>query len=153
MALIGMLVVLVLAPVVAAPLSNGSWSVGVNLGTSAQAATQYRVNDMLDIVAGIGYEFYWGALYGDVTANFKVWEFAISDVPFDLTVGGGALVGLYNNEVELSLVAPVGITYSLADDVFPVDIYFRLGPAFRILKGYQTNFLGVYSYVGAMYRF
>lgn len=98
-------------------------------------------------------DFFYSAIYGDVVANFRVGGFSIEQAAFDVTVGGGILVGLYDQKVELSVVAPVGITYKFSDDVIPLDLSIRVGPSIRILKGYQTNILGIYSYVGAMYRF
>ena len=147
--LCSVLIMIVLTPVMAA----SSWSAGVNLGTGAQSAAQYRINDEMDLVVGVGLDFFYNAIYGDAVANFRVGGFNIEEAEFDVTVGGGVLVGLYDDQVELSVVAPVGVTYQFADDVFPLDVYIRVGPAIRIFKGYQDNVLGLYSYVGAMYRF
>jgi len=147
------LVLMMLLPISAASFERSSWSAGINLGTGAQSAAQYRINDDMDIVVGVGLDFYYGAIYGDVVANFRVGGFTIDQAAFDVTVGGGVLVGLYDQLVELSVVVPVGITYSFPDDLIPLDLYVRVGPAIRILKGYRTDLLGIYSYVGAMYRF
>ena len=153
MALICVLILMVLLPVMAAPGERSSWSAGINLGTGVQSAAQYHIKDDLDVVFGVGYDFFTHAIYGDVVANFLVGGFNIEKAKFDITVGGGLLMGLYNEQFELSVVAPVGITYSLPDDAIPLDLYIRVGPSIRIFKGYQTNVLGLYSYVGAMYRF
>lgn len=147
------LVMVMLLPAFAAPVARSSWATGINIGTGVQSAAQYRINDGVDIMVGIGLDFFYSAIYGDVIANFRVGGFNIDQAEFDVTVGGGALVGLYNQKVELSVVAPVGVTYKFPDEVIPLDLYFRIGPAIRILKGYQANMLGIYSYVGAMYRF
>ncbi|MBI9094605.1 MAG: hypothetical protein JEY71_06965 [Sphaerochaeta sp.] len=149
----GILIMMVLLPLMAASGSNGTWSAGVNIGTGAQSAAQYRINEDLDIIMGIGVDFFSDAIYGDVVANYKVTEFNIDKAKFDVTVGGGALIGFYNSDVELSVVAPAGITYRFDEDVIPLDVYLRVGPAIRIIKGYQTDLIGIYSYIGAMYRF
>ncbi len=147
------LIMLALLPAFAAPFERSSWSAGVNLGTGVQSAGQYRINDDMDILVGVGLDFFYTAIYGDVVANFRVGGFTIGEADFDVTVGGGALVGLYDQKVELSIVAPVGVTYSFPDEVLPIDLYIRVGPAIRIFKGYQSNLIGIYSYIGAMYRF
>lgn len=153
MVLSGVLIMMVLVPALAAPVARSSWSSGINLGTGAQGAAQYRLNDEVDIVVGLGLDFFYNAIYGDVVANFRVGGFNIDQAEFDVTVGGGVLVGFYDQMVELSVVAPVGVTYKFPEEVIPLDLYVRVGPAIRILKGYQANVLGLYSYVGAMYRF
>lgn len=147
------LIILLLLPIGAASIERSSWSAGVNLGTGAQSAVQYRINDGVDIIAGVGLDFFYTAFIGDVVANFRIGSFNIEEAKFDITVGGGVLVGLYNREVELSIVAPVGITYRFPDEIFPLDLFVRVGPSIRILKGYRTDVVGIYSYVGAMYRF
>jgi len=153
MGLICVLIMVVLFPVMAAPVAGSPWSAGINIGTGAQGAAQYYIKDDLDIVFGLGFDFFTHAIYSDVVANFLVGGFNIDDLRFGITVGGGVLTGLYDKQFELSIVAPVGITYKCPDDVMPLDIYIRVGPSIRIFKGYQTNVLGLYSYVGAMYRF
>lgn len=147
------LMMLVLLPVVAAPVARSSWSAGISLGSSAQGLVQYRINENLDITAGLGYDFYWNALKVDVEANYKVWKFNIQEESFDLTVGGGLMSGFYNDLVELSLYVPVGLYYSFADDVIPLDLYLHVGPIFRLVKGYQSDTIGFYAYLGAVYRF
>lgn len=119
--LCSVLIIMVLLPAMAAPDATSSWSAGVNIGTGAQSVVQYRINDGLDIIVGVGLDFFSDAIFGDVVANFRVGGFAIGEADFDVTVGGGALVGFYNDLVELSLVAPVGVTYRFPDDVFPLD--------------------------------
>lgn len=153
MALICVLILMVLLPVMAASGERSSWSAGINLGTGVQSSAQYRIKDDLDIVFGVGYDFFTHALYGDIFANFLIGGFNIEKEKFDITVGGGLLMGIYNEQFELSVVAPVGITYSFLDDAIPLDLYIRVGPSIRIFKGYQVNVLSLYSYVGAMYRF
>ncbi|HKL59404.1 MAG TPA: hypothetical protein VJ863_05855 [Sphaerochaeta sp.] len=147
------LIMVMLLPAFAAPVARSSWATGINLGTGVQSAAQYRINDGVDIIVGIGLDFWYNAIYGDVVANFRVGGFNIEQAAFDVTVGGGVLVGLYDQKVELSVVAPVGVTYRFPEEVIPLDLYIRVGPAIRILKGYQANVLGLYSYIGAMYRF
>lgn len=147
------LIMVMLLPAFSAPVARSSWSTGINLGTGVQSAAQYRINDDMDIMVGIGLDFFYSAIYGDVIANFRVGGFNIDQAEFDVTVGGGVLVGLYDQKVELSVVAPVGITYKFPEEVIPLDLYIRVGPAIRIFKGYQANVLGLYSYIGAMYRF
>lgn len=147
------LIMMVLLPAFASPVARSSWSTGLNLGTGIQSAAQYRINEDVDLIVGVGLDFFYSAIYGDVVANYRVGGFNIEEAAFDVTVGGGVLVGLYDQKVELSVVAPVGVTYRFPDDVIPLDLYVRVGPAIRILKGYQANVLGIYSYVGAMYRF
>lgn len=147
------LIVMLLLPVAAAPSERGPWSGGISLGTSAQAIAQYRISENLDITAGLGFDFFSQALYGDIEANYKVWKFAIQEESFDLTVGGGVLFGLYDRQVELSLYVPVGVYYSFPEDVISLDLYFHAGPTFRVLKGYQADLIGFYSYFGALYRF
>ncbi len=153
MILTSVLIMLALFPVMAAPVARSTWAAGINLGTGAQGAVQYRINDNMDIVVGVGLDFFYTSINGDVVANFRVGSFNIEEVNFDVTVGGGALIGFYNDLVELSVVAPVGVTYKFSDDVIPLDVYIRVGPAIRIFKGYQADVLGIYSYIGAMYRF
>ena len=153
MVLVSVLIIMVLLPVLAAPRTSNTWSAGVNLGTGAQSVAQYRLNDGIDILVGVGLDFYYNSIYTDVVANFRVGGFTIGEEDFDVTVGGGALVGFYNDEVELSVIVPVGITYKIPDEIFPLDIYFRVGPSIRILKGYRTDVLGIISYAGVMYRF
>jgi len=147
------LFMMMLLPVFAAPVERSSWSAGISLGTSAQAITQFRINENLDITAGLGLDFFSQAMYGDIEANNKVWKFDIQEESFDLSVGGGLLFGLYDNQLEVSLYVPVGVYYSFAEDVIPLDLYFHAGPTIRVVKGYQTDLIGFYSYVGALYRF
>lgn len=92
-------------------------------------------------------------IYTDLVANFRVGGFTIGEADFDITVGGGALVGFYNDLVELSVIAPVGITYKVPEEVLPIDIYLRVGPSIRIFKGYRSDVLGLISYAGVIYRF
>ncbi len=151
--LVSLLVLLVLLPVMAAPMEKNSWSAGINLGSGVQSVGQYKINDELDILVGLGLDFFSNAVVADATANYKITEFAIGKADFDVTVGGGVLLGFYNSKVELALIVPVGITYKIADDIIPLDVYLRIGPTIRILKGYQSSVLGIYSYIGAIYRF
>jgi len=150
---ISVLVLVILLPLTAAPVQRSPWSAGVSIGTSAQGVVWFQVNDYLDISAGLGIDFFTKAIYGDVDANFRVWKFNIQEEYFDLTVGGGVLFGLYDEQLELSLFVPVGVYYSFAEDVLPLDVYFHMGPSFRLLQGYQPERIGFYSYVGAVYRF
>ncbi len=147
------LIMIVIFPTFAAPASSSSWSAGISLGSSAQGIAQFRINENLDVTAGLGLDFFSNALYADVEANYRVYTFNIQEEEFDLTVGGGALFGLYNSEMELSVYVPVGVYYSFADNVIPLDLYFHAGPTIRLIKGYQTELIGFYSYIGALYRF
>jgi hypothetical protein len=153
MVLISVLIMMVLLPVIAAPRASDSWSTGISLGTEAQGVAQYRLSDGVDLMIGLGLDFYYGAIFTDVVANFRVGGFTIGEAAFDVTVGGGVLVGFYNELVELSVIVPVGITYRIPEEILPVDVYFRIGPSIRILKGYRSDVLGIISYAGVMYRF
>ncbi|MDD3423209.1 hypothetical protein, partial [Sphaerochaeta sp.] len=128
------------------------YAVGLNLGTNTGVGVQYRMNDF-DIVGNLGFGFLDGYLSFDVAANYKVTEFEIEKAKFDVTVGGGAYVGIpieSGAKLGLAAIAPVGVMYSLDNNDVPLDFYLRIAPGLWLLPDVSFHFSG---YVGALWRF
>jgi len=149
------LVALVLVPAAAATerASKTDLAVGLNLGTNNGVGIQYRMNDF-DIIANVGFGFLGGnSLSVDAAANYKITEFEIEKAQFDVTVGGGAYLGVLfgaTDPIYLAAIAPVGVVYSMNNDEFPLDFYLRVAPGVKILPKIGFHFGG---YLGALWRF
>jgi hypothetical protein len=148
------LVALIVVPVTAATggAAKSDLAVGLNLGTNTGVGVQYRMNDF-DIVGNLGFGFLDGYLSFDVAANYKVTEFEIEKAKFDVTVGGGAYVGIpikSGAKLGLAAIAPVGVMYSLDNNDVPLDFYLRIAPGLWLLPDVSFHFSG---YVGALWRF
>lgn len=148
------LVTLVLVPATAATegVSKSDFAVGLNLGTNTGVGVQYRMNDF-DLIGNIGFDLFNGYLSVDAAANYKVAEFNIEEAQFDVTVGGGAYVGIpleSSKDLGLAVIVPVGIVYSMNNADFPLDFYLRIAPGIRILPDVGFHIGG---YLGALWRF
>ena len=162
--LIALLVALILAPVTAASYrgseKNGTFGVGLNLGTNTGVGLKFGMGDF-DILANIGLSNFQVSadrfsLAGDIAASYEVY-----DVDFGkghhmpITVGGGVTMGFTIGEqfgLDLSVVVPVGVSYQIPD--FPMQFYLRLAPGLMLLK--QTEFkldFGFAGYIGALWMF
>ena len=118
--LIALLVALILAPVTAASYrgseKNGTFGVGLNLGTNTGVGLKFGMGDF-DILANIGLSNFQVSadrfsLAGDIAASYEVY-----DVDFGkghhmpITVGGGVTMGFTIGDqfgLDLSVVVPVG---------------------------------------------
>ncbi len=148
------LVALLLVPVSAATggVAKTDLAIGLNLGTGVGAAVQYKM-DGFDLIGNLGFGFLSGYLSVDGAANFKLTEFTIDKAMFDVTVGGGAYVGIplkSGQKFGLAAIAPFGVMYRLADKDVPLDIYLRVVPGIWILPKIDLYFDG---YIGALWRF
>lgn len=149
------LIALILVPVMAATerASKTDLAVGLNLGTNNGVGVQYRM-DKFDIIGNVGFGFLGGSsLSVDAAANYKVTEFNIEKAQFDVTVGGGAYLGILfgaADPIYLAAIAPVGVVYSMNNDEFPLDFYLRVAPGIKILPSIGFHFGG---YLGALWRF
>ncbi|MFA6784452.1 MAG: hypothetical protein WC136_10390 [Sphaerochaeta sp.] len=159
MFLVLFLVALVLAPAASATLTtssaaNSKYAVGLNLGTNTGVGFQYRMNREFDVIGNLGLNnFGLKYLSFDVAANYKVYEFSIEKADFDVTVGVGPYVGIpidAESKVALSVLAPVGLVYSINDNDIPLDLYLRIAPGLKILPEIGFGFSG---YLGALWRF
>ncbi len=148
------LVALILVPVTAATggAAKSDLAVGLNLGTNTGVGVQYRMKDF-DLVGNLGFGFLDGYLSFDAAANFKVTEFEIEKAAFDVTVGGGAYVGIpikSGAKLGLAAIAPIGVMYSLDNKDVPLDFYLRIAPGLWFLPEVGLYFNG---YIGALWRF
>ena len=148
------LVALVLVPVTAATerASKTDLAVGLNLGTNSGVGVQYRMNDF-DLIGNLGFDLFNGYLSVDAAANYKVAEFNIEKAQFDVTVGGGAYLGIpieSGAKLGLAAIIPVGIVYSMNNNDFPLDFYLRIAPGISILPDVGFH---VGGYLGALWRF
>ncbi|MGE4453880.1 MAG: hypothetical protein AB7D92_05045 [Sphaerochaeta sp.] len=146
-----LLLALVLLPATAAErASKTDLAVGLNLGTNSGVGVQYRMNDF-DVIGNLGFDVFDGTFAVDAAANYKVAEFSIEKADFDVTVGGGVALNL-GSDINLAAIVPVGVAYHLENNDFPLDFYFRTGPAFRLIKE-SKEFFGWYGALGALWRF
>ncbi|NCC64737.1 MAG: hypothetical protein EOM15_08790 [Spirochaetia bacterium] len=148
------LVILLLVPVFAATrgVAKTDLAIGLNLGTGASAAVQYKM-DGFDLIGNLGFGFLSGYLSVDGAANFKVAEFTIEKAKFDVTAGGGAYIGIplkSGQDFGLAAIAPLGVMYRLEDRDVPLDIYLRVVPGLWVLPKITPYFEG---YIGALWRF
>ncbi|MGE4583494.1 MAG: hypothetical protein AB7C91_02510 [Sphaerochaeta sp.] len=148
------LVALVLIPVAAATegTAQTDLAIGLNLGTSASISGQYRM-DNFDIIANLGFGFLSDYLSVDGAANFKVAEFDIDKAHFNVTVGGGAYIGIPLSSGKgfgLAAIAPVGVVYNLENKDVPLDLYLRVVPGLWITPNIDFYYD---AYIGAMWRF
>ncbi|MDD3059036.1 MAG: hypothetical protein EOM32_08555 [Spirochaetia bacterium] len=151
--LVLLLVALALVPATAAErASKTDLALGLNLGTSASIAAQYRM-DSFDLIANIGFGFLNEYLSAEVAANFKVAEFKIENADFDITVAGGAYFGIplaSDSKFGFAAIAPIGLVYSFSNSDAPIDLYLRVTPGLWIVPAFDVYYDG---YVGAMWRF
>jgi hypothetical protein len=157
------LVVLILVPATSATLqtssaANSKYAVGLNLGTNTGIGFQYRMNDKFDVIGNLGLRnFGIHKLALDAAANFKVYEFSIEKADFVVTLGLGGYLGIpiqSGYKMDLAVLVPVGLVYSIDKDIVPIDLYFRLAPGAMIIKDGTTGFdFGISSYLGALWRF
>lgn len=157
------LVALILVPATSATFTtssaaNSKYAVGLNLGTNTGVGFQYRMGDKFDVIGNLGLRnFGVSKLALDAAANFKVYEFSIQDFDFDVTVGGGLYLGIpiqSGYKVDLAVLVPVGLVYSIDEDIVPIDVYFRLAPGAMLINNGTTGFdFGISSYLGALWRF
>ncbi len=146
------LIVLVVSLVLVPVFAKNSLALGVNLGTNAGLGIQYRMSDF-DLVGNVGYGFFDGYLSVDGAASYKVADFKIEQAVFDVTVGGGAYVGVplsSSAKLGLALFVPVGVQYSLNNKDWPLDFYLRLAPGYWLRP---TPYFYMGAYVGALWRF
>jgi hypothetical protein len=146
-----LLLAMVLLPATAAEgVSKTDLAVGLNLGTNTGVGVQYRMND-LDVIGNIGFDFFNGVTFVfDAAANYKVAEFSIDTLDFDVTVGGGVAMGLGDN-FDFGLIIPAGVVYHLDNNDLPLDFYLRTGPVIRFVQGDKQPF-GWYGALGALWR-
>lgn len=158
--LIALLVALILAPVTAASYrgseKNGTFGVGLNLGTNTGVGLKFGMGDF-DILANIGLSNFQVSadrfsLAGDIAASYEVY-----DVDFGkghhmpITVGVGASMGFVFSDpfqFGLSVLVPVGVSYQIPD--FPMQFYLRLAPGLAVLPEINFGFAG---YIGALWMF
>ncbi|MCK9548163.1 MAG: hypothetical protein RBS49_00700 [Sphaerochaeta sp.] len=146
------LVLLVMTLVLVPVSAKNSFAAGVNLGSNAGLGFQYRLSDF-DLVGNIGYGFFDGYLSVDAAASYKVTDFKIEQAAFDVTVGGGAYVGIPVSGAKslgLAVIVPVGLKYSLDNPDLPLDFYLRLAPGYWIKP---TPYFYMGGYIGALWRF
>lgn len=148
-----MLLALLMISFILVPVSaKNGFAAGVNLGTNAGLGLRYSMSDF-DIVGNIGYGFLDGYLSVDAAASYTVASFQIEQAPFDVTVGGGAYVGIplsSGTNLGLAVIVPVGLKYHMNNKDLPLDFYLRLAPGYW-LKPSPYFYMG--GYVGALWRF
>nr|WP_321265191.1 hypothetical protein [uncultured Sphaerochaeta sp.] len=145
-----LLLAMVLLPATAAErASKTDLAVGLNLGTNSGVGGQFRLDD-LDVIANLGFDAFGSTFAIDAAANYKVAEFSIDTLDFDVTVGGGVAMNL-GNDFNLAVIIPAGIAYHLDNSDLPLDFYLRTGPALRVVQGDREMF-GWYGALGALWR-
>ncbi len=159
--IVAILLVLVLVPLTAAPFrgtsaSYSKFALGLNLGTNTGLGFQYRANRDFDVIGNLGLnDFGVDHLSFDMAANYKISEFWIDRADFDVTMGLGVNVGIPLKEgenINFAVLVPFGIMYHFTE--VPIDMYIRLAPGVRIIKGGNVDIgFDMSAFIGALWRF
>lgn len=149
------LLTLVLAPTFA---KSSDMSAGLALGTINGVGFKYKIDRDLTVGGTLGFD-----IIGDKTLNaegfglYKVSEFSIEKLDFDVNAGAGASVNipLSGGSFSLSALAMGEVSYSLDDKDLPLDLLLRVEPGLMLAftgTSVDPSFV-VQASVQALYRF
>ena len=153
-----LLAALLVAPAFAASTAgtdkDGSFGLGLNLGTNTGVGMKFGMGSF-DVLANVGLDNFKVSNAGvgigfDTSCSFEVYDFKIDSqnhMPLSVGVGLSTFFDFSSNfAYDLGMLVPVGISYQLHK--LPAELYFRLVPALSIVRGNSLNVgLGMDAYV------
>lgn len=152
------LATLIVAPTFAGMLDNTThkdWSAGLSLGTNSGVQVDYKLNKDLTLETVVGFGVINTNLNVDLFGMYKVSDFEVNDLKFDVNAGIGVSVGTnFSSTFYVSPLAGAEIVYSFDDD-FPMDIGIRagVGPQFKIASSSTTMGIAWNAGLFGLWRF
>ena len=159
-----LLAALLVAPAFAASTAgtdkDGSFGLGLNLGTNTGVGMKFGMGSF-DVLANVGLDNFKVSNAGvgigfDTSCSFQVYDFKIdSQNHMPLSVGlGVSSKFFFGNEFKfgLDVLFPVGLSYQFPK--VPIELYLRLAPGLQVFKDTQLQLgFGMGAYIGALYKF
>lgn len=149
------------APVFAAPAfdldkaTKGTFGAGLNLGSAEGAVVKFD-NSTWDVYANVGYLVFGGTpgFSVELGGEFKVSEFSIEDVDFD--INAGLMIPVYlGGGFGFGAQATIGTSYDFSiKDIGSFQAYVRLGLGVQFqIAGAFTAGIGGSGALGLVYLF